>query len=174
MARLQKLRPVSRLNECYQLRSDLAHGKHPRPSRAEVDERRAAAEFLLSDLLSADLSGASHGRAGRVEPPRDALPPRRRPLRLSSAAIPFYDTTFNRVLVTVTRPDECSRVYELLKDRLTTLFVPQPDEQGRIDIGIDQERSDVAAEGIRTVLDREWPDSADWILVEPTPPPPPR
>jgi hypothetical protein len=59
-------------------------------------------------------------------------------------------------------------VYELLKDRLTTLFVPEPDEQGRIDIGIDQERSDVAAEGIRTVLDREWPDSADWIMVEPT------
>jgi hypothetical protein len=69
--------------------------------------------------------------------------------------MPFYDTKFNRVLVTVRRPVERSRVYELLKDRLTTLSVPEPDEQGRIDIGIDQEHNDVAAEGIRTVLDRE-------------------
>lgn len=88
--------------------------------------------------------------------------------------MPFYDTNFNRVLVTVARPDERTHVYELLKDRLTTQSVPEPDEQGRIDIGIDQERSDVAAEGIRVVLDREWPDSADWISVKPTQPPQPR
>jgi hypothetical protein len=67
-----------------------------------------------------------------------------------------------------------SLVYAILKDRLTTLSVPEPDEQGRIDIGIDQERSDVAAEGIRIVLDRERSDSVDWILVEPTQPPRPR
>lgn len=80
--------------------------------------------------------------------------------------MPFYASNFNRVLVTITRPEQRSRVHAHLKSSLTSVFVPEPDEQGRMDIGIDQERNDVAAGGIREVLDREWPDSTEWIQVE--------
>jgi hypothetical protein len=82
--------------------------------------------------------------------------------------MPVYDSNLNRVLVTIRRPKESSRVYAHLEDSLTSVFVPEPDEQGRIDIGIHDERNDVAARGIRKVLDRQWPDSAEWIDVEAT------
>lgn len=49
--------PAELFEECYKLRNLLAHGSHPRPSRADVDEHRSRAELLLSDLLGRDLSG---------------------------------------------------------------------------------------------------------------------
>ena len=82
--------------------------------------------------------------------------------------MPFYDSNFNRVLVTIKRSDQRSKVYAHLKNCLVGVSVPKPDDQGRIDISFDQERNDQAAVGIRELLDQEWPDSADWIHVEPT------
>lgn len=82
--------------------------------------------------------------------------------------MPFYDSNFNRVLVTIRRPEQWSRVYAQLKSALIGVSVPAPDAEGRIDIGFDQEQNGDAAVAIREVLDREWPDSADWIRVEPT------
>ena len=81
--------------------------------------------------------------------------------------MPSYDSNFNRVRVTITRPEQTFRVYAHLKNFLLGVHVPEPDDQGRIDIGFDQERNEDAAAGIRKVLDREWPQSADWIQVEP-------
>jgi hypothetical protein len=82
--------------------------------------------------------------------------------------MPFYDTNFNRVLVSVSRPGEAARVYAYLRDWLNSVVVSEPDEHGRIDIAIDQQPNDAAAVGIREVLDREWQDRAEWIRVEPT------
>ncbi len=78
----------------------------------------------------------------------------------------FYDSNFNRVLVR--RPEQGFDVYAHLKSSLVGVSVPEPDAQGRMDLGFDQERNEDAAAGIQGVLDREWPDSADWIQVEPT------
>lgn len=80
----------------------------------------------------------------------------------------FYDRTFNRVLVTIQRPEQGPDVYAHLKNALAGESVPKPDAQGRIDLGFDQERNEDAALGIRKALDQKWPDSADWIQVGPT------
>jgi hypothetical protein len=111
--------------------------------------------------------------------PSVSIPPRSSPViwrtpqrgavsEYASSNVPFYDSKFNRVLVTIERPDERSRVYAYLKDSLLGVHVPEPDEEGRIDIGLDQNRNQNAAVGIRKVLDREWPESAGWISIEPT------
>jgi hypothetical protein len=88
--------------------------------------------------------------------------------RIRFAEMPFYDSNFNRVLVTIERPEQRSRVYAQLKSALIGVSVPAPDSEGRIDIGLDQDRNSDAALAIRKALDREWPDSADWIRVEAT------
>jgi hypothetical protein len=80
--------------------------------------------------------------------------------------MPFYDINFNRVLVTVTRPDEVERVHAVLRDRLNTVHVPTPDEDGRMSIGIDQATAQESAEVIRTIVAREFSDSEAWIAVE--------
>jgi hypothetical protein len=41
--------------KCYDLRSRLAHGTHPRPTFEEVNGRVAGLELMVSDLLSRDL-----------------------------------------------------------------------------------------------------------------------
>jgi hypothetical protein len=82
--------------------------------------------------------------------------------------MPSYDTNFNRVLITVKRTDDAPAVRAFLADRLTRPRLPEADDKGRIDIGIDQARNVDAADAIRKFLDSEWPDSAEWIEVEPT------
>jgi hypothetical protein len=40
---------------CYELRSKLVHGQHPRPERGEVDQRAAALEVFVGDVLAGRL-----------------------------------------------------------------------------------------------------------------------
>ena len=82
--------------------------------------------------------------------------------------MPMYDPNFNRVLVTVKRADDAPAVHAFLADRLARPQLPEPDDQGRMDIGINQATNVEAADAIRKFLDSEWSDSADWIDVEPT------
>ena len=46
---------VSFFTACYDMRSQLVHGRYPRPSRAEVDQRAAQLEQFVADLLAWDL-----------------------------------------------------------------------------------------------------------------------
>jgi hypothetical protein len=81
--------------------------------------------------------------------------------------MPFYDSNFNRVHVTVTRPDEVQRIYAVLKDRLNSVFVPEPDQDGHTSIGISQAAAQEAADNsVRPMLSREFPGSEEWIEVE--------
>jgi hypothetical protein len=70
--------------------------------------------------------------------------------------MPLYDT--NRILVTITRQTRSLACMPTSRAGWNSVLVPEPDEHGRMDIGIDQERNDAAAEGIQAMLDREWPD----------------
>ena len=119
------------------------------PSRLGDDRERSGR--TRSVIRAADLTRTRRLRSTR--------------LRFNMA---FYDSNFNRVLITVTRAEQSTAVYTHLKGSLLGVTVPEPDAQGRIDLGFDQERNEDAAAGIRTVLDREWPDSGDWIEVTPT------
>jgi hypothetical protein len=47
--------PPRFFTRCYDLRSKLVHGHHPRPDRGEVDQRAAALEVFVSDLLAGRL-----------------------------------------------------------------------------------------------------------------------
>lgn len=47
--------PESFFSECYDLRSALVHGGHPRPSRSEVDHLAAPLESFVGDLLGIEL-----------------------------------------------------------------------------------------------------------------------
>lgn len=49
------LRPKKFFTQCYKLRSDLVHGKHPRPDRDRTDLHAAALELFVGDVLSGPL-----------------------------------------------------------------------------------------------------------------------
>ena len=51
--------PRQFFTRCYDLRSRLIHGQHPRPGRGEVDQRAAALEVFVSDLLAGRLRDES-------------------------------------------------------------------------------------------------------------------
>lgn len=47
--------PAKFFTQCYELRSRLVHGAHPRPTFEEVNQRTAGLEVMVSDLLSGEL-----------------------------------------------------------------------------------------------------------------------
>jgi hypothetical protein len=47
--------PPAFFSKCYELRSSLVHGAHPRPAWGEVGQRAAALELFVRDLLSLEL-----------------------------------------------------------------------------------------------------------------------
>jgi hypothetical protein len=49
--------PEKFFSRCYNLRSALVHGSHPRPSREEVGDRTAPLERFVGDLLSLKIGG---------------------------------------------------------------------------------------------------------------------
>jgi hypothetical protein len=50
-----KEEPTRFFTGCYNLRSNLVHGSHPRPTFSDVNERVAGLEMMVADLLSGDL-----------------------------------------------------------------------------------------------------------------------
>lgn len=50
--------PEKFFSECYNLRSALVHGWHPRPSREDVGNRTAPLERFVADLLSLEIGGS--------------------------------------------------------------------------------------------------------------------
>ncbi len=47
--------PAKFFTGCYNLRSNLVHGSHPRPTFSDVNERVAGLEMMVADLLSGEL-----------------------------------------------------------------------------------------------------------------------
>jgi hypothetical protein len=47
--------PEKFFTSCYELRSKLVHGHHPRPDVADVNARCAPLEIFVSDLLAGEL-----------------------------------------------------------------------------------------------------------------------
>jgi hypothetical protein len=50
--------PEKFFSECYNFRSALVHGSHPRPSREDVGNRTAPLERFVADLLSLEIGGS--------------------------------------------------------------------------------------------------------------------
>lgn len=55
--RYRNMTPPKFFSACYDVRSKLVHGTHPRPSREEVGSLAANLELFVSDLLAEPIRG---------------------------------------------------------------------------------------------------------------------